>query len=758
LILPLGQDAEEAAITTPVAAGLCVQEFETVRRRNDGELIFVSLTASPILDDNGDIVGMATIERDCTDRRLNEEQLRAAKDSAEEARGVAEQATRARSDFLANVSHELRTPMNSILGMAQLALQEELSETVRGYINASYDSGRSLLTLLNDILDFAKLESGKFTIEPSAFDLRATIEETVRPLAGSAFEKGLELSCAVDPEIPWCVVGDPTRLRQVLTNLLTNAIKFTEQGEVSLEVRVVDKLSREVRLEFAVRDTGVGIATEDQPRMLEPFTQADTSSTRRFGGTGLGLAICNELLRLMGGQLAMTSELGKGSRFAFALTLPRQPVAMADTVDAAPFSALRNVRVLIVDDNATNRQIMHTLLRFWRATVDVAADAEEALGKLRFAMKHERPYELVILDALMPGVDGYELSRRIAAEWGAGAPVLLMASSSDRRQFRDKEDGLKIAAFIEKPVLHNELLRAVLAAIDEAPSQVELVEAKPAPVTSRRRLSVLLVEDTQANQQVVSMLLKKRGHSVSIAQNGREAVEKCRDEQFDVILMDIQMPIMDGFQATASIRKLDGAWQASVPIVAMTAHAMRGDREKCLAAGMDSYIAKPIDVNELVEVLEGFSPRDATEQNGLLAGLMRSDRGANDAAEGVSRCNQPVLNMLDALKRLGNDRELYRELVQCFLEDAPPLVEEMQRQASNAPCEAMVHAAHSLKGLAATVGAEELSTAAAAIQDYAGSRDGPTLDRMLDRVHRGFAAARLALEESRNPAGQRDAI
>jgi two-component system, sensor histidine kinase and response regulator len=743
LILPLGQETEEKAITTAIAAGRSVRQFETVRRRKDGELIFVSLTASPIFDDAGNVVGTATIERDCTDRRLNEEQLRAAKDAADEARGVAEQATRARSDFLANVSHELRTPMNSILGMAQLALQEDLSETLRGYLETSYESAQSLLTLLNDILDFAKLESGKFTVDLARFELRDAIEETVRPLASSAFDKGLELVCAIDPETPLCVVGDAVRLRQVLTNLITNAIKFTERGEVSLEVRVVEKWSREVRLEFAVVDTGVGIAEKNQARMLEPFTQVDTSSTRRFGGTGLGLAICNELLRLMGGQLAIQSQLGKGSKFSFMLSLPRQPVAIADTVDAAPFVALRNVRVLVVDDNATNRRIMHTMLRYWRATVDVAADAEEALGKLQLAAKHERPYELVILDALMPGVDGYELSRRIVAECGVGSPVLLMASSSDRRQFRDKEAGLPIAAYLGKPVLQNDLLRAIMVALEEAPPPLTQIEVKSVPAASRRPLSILVVEDTQANQQVVGMVLRKRGHSVAIAQNGREAVDKCREGRFDVILMDIQMPIMDGFQATASIRKLEGAGWSSVPIVAMTAHAMRGDREKCLAAGMDSYISKPIDVHELVEVVEEFS-----RHNTAVAPVSQSkpmEQGV--AADASQRSQLPVLDISTALKRLGDDRDLYGEMVQCFLEDAPPLVETMSREAANAPCDALVHAAHSLKGLAATVGAEELSAAAADVQNYADSHDGVALDRMLDRVNSCFGPARSALAE-----------
>lgn len=749
LILPVGQDTEEEAITSALLAGRVVRQFETVRRRKDGELIFVSLTISPIRDQSGRIVGSATIERDITDRKLNEERLRSAKEAAEEARAFAEQAMRVRSDFLANVSHELRTPMNSILGMAQLALEEDLSETVRGYVETAYESGHSLLTLLNDILDFAKLEAGKFTIEKAPFDLQEMIEDAVHPLSSSAFDKGLELSCDVAPDVPTRVVGDAVRLRQVLTNLLTNAIKFTEQGEVSLQVRVREKWKHEVRLEFTVRDTGVGIAVEDQQRMLEPFTQVDTSTTRRFGGTGLGLAICNELLRLMGGQLSIESRLGDGSAFSFALSLPRQPMSAADTVDATPFETLRDVRVLVVDDNATNRRIMRSMLRHWRAKVDVAGDAEEAIGKVMFAVRYDRPYELVILDALMPGVDGYELSRRIVAETGPGAPVLLMASSSDRRHFRDREDGLPIAAFIEKPVLQSELLGVLMSVLDKAPQPRSQSEIDTTPARPRRTLSVLVVEDTHANQQVVSVLLKKRGHSVTVAQNGREAVEKCRDDSFDVILMDIQMPIMDGYQATASIRQLDGDGSSRVPIVAMTAHAMRGDRERCLASGMDTYISKPIDAGELLEVIEGFSRRHLADESDTYRSRMATDEPRHTPETTPMDSPHAVINVRDALKRLEGDEALYADLAACFLEDAPALVEEILGLDGGQVDAARIRAAHSLKGLAATVGADALSAAAGEIQCCAEQGDSARLSELMSDVKRHYEVARNALAEVR---------
>ena len=698
IVLPDDLEAEEPQILLAIQTGQRLEQFQTTRKRKDGTLIPVSITVSPIADNSGRIVGTSTIERDISIGQRREKELHAAKQ-------VAVRANRARGEFLANVSHELRTPMNAIIGMTQIALEEELTPALRDYLGTANEAAHSLLTLLNDILDFSKLESGKFTISKEPFSLKDVVDETVKTLSTQAFSKGLELVCEMPPHLPRQILGDPMRLRQILTNLLSNAIKFTEQGEIVLQVQVARTWPTEIGLRFSVRDTGIGVPSEYRQRILEPFTQVDSSSTRQRGGTGLGLAICAELLRLMGGRLSLQSELDEGSTFSFRLSfdLPTDPTR--DSVDGSLLERLHDLPVLVVDDNGTNRRIISETLKNWSMKPAVAKDAQQALGIFERAIAAGKIFPLVIVDALMPGMDGYELSQKLhGLNVGTGPPVILMVSSADRRELQDREEQAGISVYLQKPVTQADLMDAVMRALDlQAPQTME------APIDLHASdelasLSVLVAEDTPANQKVVTTVLKKRGHSVTVAENGREAVEHFKNEPFDVVLMDVQMPVLNGYQATAAIRELERKRGTTTPIIAMTAHAMRGDREKCLEAGMDAYITKPLDVKQLLGLIESI-----TEDG---------EAGADPASrpEGDVTSKAPVIDYADTMKRLGNDAELFREFVGFYDEDSRAILTQIEKAVESSDAGQLLHAAHSLKGLAANLGALRVVAAAFSLE------------------------------------------
>jgi PAS domain S-box-containing protein len=533
---------------------------------------------------------------------------RQAAEDLREAKEAAEQANRAKSEFLANISHELRTPMNAIMGMTELALDEELNERVRDYLQTAHESADVLLRLLNEILDFSRLESGRFVLESAPFSLRATMEETVKTLSLHASEKGLELALDLPDNTPDDLMGDALRLRQILMNLIGNAIKFTEQGEVIVRAAVESQTADEASLLISVSDTGIGITADDQERIFTPFTQADASTTRHYGGTGLGLAISSQLIGLMGGRLWVESALGEGSTFSFRVRFLRQKPKPSESERQARFDQLRDVPVLIVDDNASNRRILETILSNWSMKPDTASDGVSALVKIEAAAQSGKQYGVIILDALMPEMDGFTLAERIKSEPQGSDTTILMLSSADRQTFARRCEQLDIAEYLEKPISHSDLLNSlcrVLGLMDEDAAGQDPEHAPPGP--SHRSLRVLLAEDVRANQKLIVSILSRRGHVVEIAQNGREAVDLAKRATFDVILMDVQMPIMDGFQATAILRSQEPHEADRMPIVAMTAHAMRGDRERCLAAGMDAYISKPIDSRRLIELIESIA-------------------------------------------------------------------------------------------------------------------------------------------------------
>ena len=694
------------AINQVYRTGESVKSLDWVYTRRDGSKRYAESSITLITDSKGQPTGFGGFMRDTTERRQAEE-LRQAKLAAETA-------NREKSRFLANMSHEIRTPLNSIIGLIELMLETDLRPDQREDLDVVISSAYALLALINNLLDFSKIDAGKFELENTPFDLRDFMKETVRMMAMRTQAKGLELSYRVASETPHRLVGDPDRLRQILLNLIENAVKFTDEGEVVVYAETDNLTDSEANLRFSVEDTGVGIPREKQQSIFNAFKQVDAKTASRYGGTGLGLAVSSQLVKLMGGKLVVFSKPGQGSRFEFTAGFKRLPKERraGEPVDVD----LRETGILVVDDNATTRRIIKEMLEEWQVKANFASNAEEARQILSDAGTSDTSVDLVLIDSDMPGSDGFTLARWIKDQKLENLRMIMMLTFPHLKR-KTEFQPLGVKTSVIKPLNPSELIDAVQVALDKKAPDAERPRKAAAakPKTFGRSLKILVAEDTPFNQTFILRLLEKNGFHTILVENGQQAVDRFSTDAVDVILMDVQMPEMDGFEATRQIRKSEKQKGGHIPIIAMTAYATEGDRERCLEAGMDDYVSKPISAGKLFKTIEALVPAEESVEPA-------------DEKKGCALDQDVLINSFK------DDHSLFKELVEIFVSDYPQMLDSLRESLKATDAETFSRTAHSLKGMLRNFQAEVAAETAFDLEKKGKQGELAGIDQIIDRL------------------------
>ena len=764
-----GRDAFRNALLEHFARKEPFVNLEHLATTKSGKEIWLSTNGIPMLDPDGNLLGYRGSLTNVTERKRTENELieinkylEITTARANDLAIQAEVANYAKGDFLANMSHEIRTPMNGVIGMTGLLLGTDLTDEQRRYAEIVRTSAESLLGLINDILDFSKIEAGKLELEILDFNLESLLDDFAATLALRAHDKGLELVCWAEPSVPTLLRGDPGRLRQILTNLAGNAIKFTKTGEVAIRVSLERQNDSHVFLRFCVRDTGIGIPPDKIGLLFNKFMQADASTTRQYGGTGLGLAISKQLAEKMGGQAGVSSELGKGSEFWFTVRLAKQPDA-PPTPPPTP-AELRDVRVLVVDDNATNREILRVRLAERGMRPAEALDGPSALQALYLALDANDPFRLAVLDMQMPGMDGASLGRAIQADPRLKNVRMVMLTSLGARGDAKRFEDIGFAGYLTKPVRHQDLfgvLSLALADPSAAPSARPIATRHSArealPTFKNSKARILMAEDNVTNQQVALGILKNLGLHADAVANGREAVDALRSIPYDLVLMDVQMPEMDGYEATRAIRDPQTRLpNPAVPIIAMTANAMQGDRNTCLEAGMDDYVAKPIAPRALADALSKWLPKDADPAPPTPPPPASPASPPPPAPPLPDPSDLPVWDEAGMLERMMGDQDLAHTIADVFLTDMPRQLDALDAALQTADPPAVRLLAHTVKGVASNVGGERLRAVAQQMESSAKSGNVPAAAARMPHLRAEFQTLAQAIRQKRQlpPAPQ----